>query len=342
MKATLIAALALGAVLLFAAMNTPTQASETAPAATPLLSCPNVDGSDNNRVQVADILQVVNSFFNDAPSPDYVFLNDLDANGEQRVSDILYAVQDFFIECPRVDTEVAQATLWVAVDHPEILTEDVAALSALGYEKGSFDVPGQGIHYVNLDNWDGTFEPAAPEGLVYNNGRLDAQLYVVDGNSVGWIEDIGPNQGSCWDGVDNGGDGLTDAADGDCGSGDPPGAPPLDDIDIDPLCQTSPCSWAGDEGWHLHYRLCTTHIGTPYASAIPLGPGSDHDDCKQIQMNTSGGGYMRYAPRVGWMGHLWNWTPNPNLIEDVDGTMNGRFADCHPDGSGWKAHNCPQ
>jgi hypothetical protein len=42
------------------------------------------------------------------------------------------------------------------------------------------------------------------------------------------------------------------------------------------------------------------------------------------------------------MGHLWNHLPNANQVPDVDGTMNGRFADCFPDTQGWKAYNCPQ
>jgi hypothetical protein len=41
------------------------------------------------------------------------------------------------------------------------------------------------------------------------------------------------------------------------------------------------------------------------------------------------------------MGHLWNHKLNENLIAD-NGGMNGRFADCYPDGGVWKAHNCPQ
>jgi len=43
---------------------------------------------------------------------------------------------------------------------------------------------------------------------------------------------------------------------------------------------------------------------------------------------------------VGWMGYLWNWLPNANGLADVNGTTNGRFADCFPDSEGWKAHDC--
>jgi hypothetical protein len=45
---------------------------------------------------------------------------------------------------------------------------------------------------------------------------------------------------------------------------------------------------------------------------------------------------------MGWMGHLWNWQPNANRVPDINGSQNGRFADCFPDGGVWKAYNCPQ
>jgi hypothetical protein len=120
-------------------------------------------------------------------------------------------------------------------------------------------------------------------------------------------------------------------------------------VDIDPLCDQPVCSWTGGEGWHLHYRLCTVHIGTPFAAALPMAPGSDEDDCQQIQTTTANNACGEGVPmcwtfnlRVGWMGHLWNHIGNANREGDVNGTMNGRFADCYPDGGVWKGHNCPQ
>lgn len=397
-KASLVGALALAAlvVLLAGQSSRPDVADAATPGTTvpPLLSCPNVDGSPNNGVRVGDILAVVTAYFKDWPSTDYAYLFDLvepynpetNTGGLQRVSDILAVVSRYFEDCPAVDTEVAQATLWARANVP--IVENDAALAAIGYVKGSTNVPGQGEHYVKLANWDGTFDPAAPEGLVYDSHRatedgfgigscndgidnggdgvkdsrqpifnsnpdpdcdyftLSAHLYVVDGDQVGWIEDYssGPG-GSCWDGIDNGGGDAIDAADPDCQQTDPGFSPPLDDVHIDPLCNTSPCSWNGGEGWHLHYRLCTVHIGTPYAFALPLGPGSDSADCKAIQNSGPGAGLgdWRFAYKVGWMGHLWNHVANANVVPDVNGTMNGRFADCYPDGAdGWKSYNCPQ
>jgi hypothetical protein len=322
-----------------------------------LLSCPNLDASADHRVGVPDIVSVSQAYFHDYPGMTYHYLNDyLDpyndetgAGGLQRIDDVIAVLQQYFRTCPVVDTQVAAATRWAMQNIP--MNEDAVALAAAGYYLGSTDVPGQGKHYVKFTNWDGNFEANAPEGLVYDDGRLAAQLYVVDGTYAGWVEDYqspaNPG-GPCWDGIDNGGDGSQDIADSDCGSGDPSG-PPLDDVDIDPLCNHANCSWSGSEGWHLHYRLCTIHIGTPFAAALPLGPGSDANDCEQFQTSTAsnacGTGVpycWRFNLRVGWMGHLWNHLPNSNLIGDVGGTMNGRFADCYPDGGTWKAHNCPQ
>jgi hypothetical protein len=323
-------------------------ASSPGTAAAPLVACPNLDGSPEGGVRVGDILEAVEGYFDDSPSASYVFLRDTNANGQGRVDDILLVVGQYFATCPAVDTEVAQATQWVLNDHPELLAESVSALSAQGYVGGGQDVPGQGKHYVKFPLWDGNFDLAAPEGLVYNNGRLAAQLYVVNGSAVGWQEDpLSATPGPCWDGIDNGSDGSTDASDGDCGSGTPSGSAP-DDIDIDPLCNPSftPCSWATNEGWHLHYYLCFVHIGTQYAQLTVIDPDTHtapySDDCEAFHNACPGcGGSWVYADRIGWMGHLWNWQPNANLVPDGTG-MNGRFADCFPDAEGWKAYNCPQ
>jgi hypothetical protein len=323
----------------------------------PLLSCPNVDGSADNRVDVADIVAVSQAFLNDYPSSDYKYLYDLrnpynestNTGGQLRLDDVVAVVDRYYEACPEVDTEIAQATQWAFETIP--VMEDSAALAAEGYYLASTDVPGQGVHYIKFPNYDGNFEPAAPEGLVYDDGRLAAQLYVVNGSDIGWVEDYASPQdqgGACWDGIDNGNDGMTDIADPDCGSGDPPNQP-LDDVNIDPLCNPSPCSWSGPEGWHLHYRLCTIHIGTPSAAALPMPPGSDASDCQQLQTSTANNACGEDVPtcwvfnlRVGWMGHLWNHLGNSNRIPDLGGAMNGRFADCYPDGGVWKAYNCPQ
>ena len=371
-KTLIIGLLALAALVLAAAVpRGGVDASNPPPAtAAALIACPNVDGSIEapnppdpdllGGVRVGDILKVVQAFFHDAPAgfpnaidADYVLLYDRNANGQQRVDDILNVVQSFFMTCPKVDTQVAQATQWILEDHPELLVEDTTALAAAGYYGlATIDVPGQGVHYGKVENfdiqnaWDEVFDPTDPEGLVYNNGLLVAHLYVIDGADVGWTaEDPGPNQGPCGDNIDNGSDGQTDAADSDCQLGSPSGSPP-DDVNIDPFAYCGPgvpCSWDGNEGWHLHYRLCLVHIGTPYAY---LTPQPDHQSCKDIQANTPGGGTMYYAERIGWMGHLWNWLPNANLVPDANSTMNGRFADCFPDPYGskgwWGPYNCPQ
>jgi hypothetical protein len=273
--------------------------------------------------------------------------------GQERVDDILAVVGAYFDTCPVVDTQVALATRW-ALDtdgnpsngnQPVPQIENAGALAALGYIGiSAADVPGQGVHYAKTSLWDGTFNPAAPEGLVYNDGRLAAQLYVMNGAFVGWFtEDPGPNAGPCADGIDNGSDGFADGADSDCAMV-PPVGPPITDINIDPFAYCGAgigCSWATEEGWHLHYRFCILHIGTSSAHFQPLPTGQGQAECDFLQANTPGGGTNSYFDRLGWMGHLWNWFPNANMENDVNSTLNGRFADCFPDSQGWKAHNCP-
>lgn len=359
-----LALLVLLAVMVLGAFSLSTETTESAsPGATvtPLLTCANVDASADNKVLIGDILAVVQSYFKDYPTTNYVYMNDLVApynpvtgtGGQQRVDDILAVLGQYFDVCPLVDTQVAKATRW-ALDtdsgtpgnQPVPQLEDVTALAALGYVRiSAIDVPGQGVHYSKGTLWDGTFDPAAPEGLVYNDGRLAAQLYVMNGFNVGWFtEDPGPNEGPCADGIDNGGDGPADGADSDCDMV-PAEGPPVTDINIDPFayCGASvPCSWATEEGWHLHYRFCILHIGTAFARFQGLPSGQGQAECDAIQAGTNGGvGTHAYFERLGWMGHLWNWFPNANMETDVNGMQNGRFADCFPDVQGWKAHNCP-
>jgi hypothetical protein len=294
------------------------RASNPGTTAIPILDCADVNG--NGAVEAGDIVKVVQKFGTTAASASYHPLYDVGAPvGSVAAPDIAAVVADFGDtnangHCPVVDTEIAQATLWVIQDHPGLLTLNDALLVSLGYTRGSIDVPGQGVHYTNASNWDATFEPAAPEGLVYIDGnegaRLLAQLYYVDGDVVGW----GPN-------------------------------PDPEHTNIDPFCEPVPadsaCSWDGPgDSWHFHINLCTIHIGTPRASNTFT---STPEECEA--MNGGDGGWA-WRARVGWMGHLWN-----HIVYDSDsgpgvvmkaGNPNGRFADCFPDGGIWKPFNCPQ
>jgi hypothetical protein len=329
-----------------------------------------VNGSADNKVLVGDIVDVVKAYFKDyaiqAGEPpgtsDYVPMYDLNApynpatatGGNQRVDDIVAVVNAYFDTCPLVDTQVAQAVRW-AIDtdgnpsngnQPVPQFENESALLTLGYVAlSTIDVPGQGVHYAKLDAWDGVFDPAEPEGLVYNDGRLAAHLYVVNGADVGWVpEDPGPNQGPCGDGIDNGGDGFTDGADSDCVLGAPSGPPP-DDVDIDSFTYCgagATCSWATSEGWHLHHNLCIIHIGKPNAQLTVTPDDPTCAFANSQSCHPSGCGTYLFNSRIGWMGHLYSWYPNANRVPDVNGTMNGRFADCFPDTEGWKPYNCPQ
>jgi hypothetical protein len=205
----------------------------------------------------------------------------------------------------------------------QFLTENTAFLASRGYLSGStIDVPGQGVHYVNLTPalqggpWDGVFNPARPEGLVYDGGKLVAQLYNVFG----------------------------DPASGGVGWGPEP--PPPDQNQIDAFCtpqlpNTAACSWAGPyDGWHVHSNLCMTWLGTPHA-AFSIQPSAQA--CEDHQNSQQWGGLWNWQARIGWMGHMWNHWLNPNVnIADLGG--NGRFADCFPDTPlwHWSAFSCPQ
>jgi hypothetical protein len=354
--------LAVFALLALASAAKPGVVSATANPLPALLSCPNVDGSSDNKVTVADILSVVAHFGKNhgLPGITYTYLDDLVTpynstnptnTGQQTVADILAVVGKFGSVCPLVDTQIAKATralgetaysdklcdpaLLVAMNcggDPQFLTENAGFLASRGYFQGSSDVPGQGIHYVNLSLWDGVFNPVRPEGLVYEGpgGPLLAQLYVTDGTAVGWGTS---GAGPCCPGAIHGID-LEGSAAG-------------------PQCSPA-CSWNGGyDGWHLHYYLCTVHIGHSVAIAVP---GFTQANCQTYAANQGSGPLCpvpivavpcyQWGQNIGWMGHLWNWLPNANLIPDIPippaitGT-NGRFADCYPDGAGWTAFNCP-
>jgi hypothetical protein len=298
------------------------EASQPGFAPAPLLSCPDFGGDGtvdlyNDIFAVAFLFGATNGDANYHPLYDFAL-----ADGTIDLYNDIFAVAlEFGAQCPPVDTEVARATVWGIENLPA--TENAAALAAIGYYRGSTDVPGQGVHYTKLENWDGVFDPMAPEGLVYNNGKLVAQLYVVSGDVVGW------------------------------GSPPPnPSGPSMHNVNIDSFCSPQPpntdrCSWATNEGWHDHHNLCTVHIGTPGSIALP---GLSSSGC----FSFSGGEPLctvpvtttpcyRWDDLVGWMGHLWNHQLNPNWIDEDGDTVpdNGRFADCSPDLEGWKASTCP-
>ena len=328
-----IIAIAIAALLLAGVMPAADVAESNNPGSPqPLLGCSDVNG--DGPVAVGDIGAVVARFGSVAGQANYWPLYDLsEANGNVNVGDIAIVLSDFGLNCldvSPVDTQIARATLAIGDPNfdsqqycgvPRIadagfFIQNDAFLATKGYYRGSTDVPGQGVHYVHGENFaDDLFNPCRPEGLVYDNGKLVAQLYYVDGYAVGW-------------------------------GGEPP---PEDQVEIDAFCSPMPpttsCSWAGGEdGWHWHFDLCTIHIGTPQAAAIPgafVGGFGSPRACGEFaggnepQCTSPATTYpcWRWSERVGWMGHMWNWVQvNPN----------GRFADCSPDGAGWKGFNCPQ
>jgi hypothetical protein len=288
-----------------------TRAASPGTTVSPILSCPNLDGSSDNRVVIADILAVVQAYFQDWPSSNYVLMYDLNnpynpttsTGGQLRVDDILAVLSSYFETCPLADTQVAQATRAILTD-PEstgLIMCDEQVLASRGYLRSSQDVPGQGIHYMNFAYWDSAFDVAQPEGLVCQNGRLAAELYYIDGDAAGW-------------------------------GGYSPSGGAVHGVDIDPFCSPAPCSWDGSEGWHAHSHICLAHVGTSQAFA---GFAADDAGCAAI---SGGVGSYYFDDDMGWMGHLWNFLPNENLLPDVAGTLNGRYADCRPP---FKSDTCP-
>ena len=323
MKPLAIVAIAALAAILWTALPSAggVQASSSPPAAIPILDCADVNGDGS--VTSGDVAQVIGKFGTATASPNYALLYDVGSPvGSVTAGDLGAVVLDFGGNndgdgdvndgdtCAEVDTQIAQATLWVIRDHPGFLTENPALLAANGFFSTQIDAPGQGLHYGRTGSRDGTFDLVPPDALVYNDGKLVAQLYYVE----------------------------ADTAAGGVGWGTEP--PPPDQVNIDSFCMPpvgeTACSWTGTEdGWHWHANLCFQHIGTPQELALPgtdeTCPDEDDSNCPM-----DGQGQHtdcnQFRPRTGWMGHLWNHYAN----------RNGRFADCFPDTSNWKAFNCPQ
>jgi len=303
---TILAMAILAAVLLaFGARDSGrgAEASAVGTTAVPVLSCPDFSG-DGTVDLLNDIFGVAFKFGTSSGSSEYLLLYDAGlADGTiDLLNDIFGVALRFGEECPLVDMQIAQATQAI-LTHPQadqILACDDATLNSLGYVRGSADVPGQGFHYFNAAYWDGQFNVTQPEGLVCQNGKLAAELYVVNGWAVGW----GP---------------FT------------PGSGPIHSVNIDSFCTNAPCSWDGPETWHAHSNLCLLHLGTPSAT-VTITP-----DSASCETANGGVGNWSWAQAVGWMGHLWNFIPNENLVPDTGGS-NGRFADCRPP---FKAETCP-
>jgi hypothetical protein len=337
MRITLVGLLAMAALFLVIGARSSGTVEATHPAnPQPLLLCADVNG--DTAVSVSDISRVVGRFGSNDPNwtanGTYHPLYDLNPSGTGAITvqDITTTVADFGLNCGMispVDTEIARATLDI-VDpsfHPPaplpdfpgdagLLTENPTLLASKGYFRASTDVAGQGVHYVhNTYYTDNLYWATTPEGLVYEGGRLRAQLYYVDGDAVGW-------------------------------GGTTPGT---ENVDIDDFCvpvaPNTTCSWtSGADGWHDHVNLCTVAIGHPSAAAIP--GVSSAANCQNLHDGWCGGSKCggttwRWEARVGWMGHMWNHmlNHNPNPL-DIAG--NGRFTDCFPDSEHWNGFNCPQ
>ncbi len=322
MKRLLLGLVALAAVVVYVPSPHGNVANATNPVQLKhLLSCadvnsPNPDGA----VSAPDFFAVLGRFGAQYPAANFSYIYDLGGtspNGSVDATDFFKVLGQFGMPCPLVDTQISRATLAI-LNHPQaanIMACDEATLESLGYYRGSSDVPGQGVHYVNFSPtiWDGNFNVLQAEGLVCDGGRLAAELYVVMGDVIGW---------GSWN-----------------------GSAAVHSVNIDSAtnCTPSPCSWATAEGWHAHARLCTINVGEPDALAFPTDQASciaaaGGDPICTMPISTTP--CYTWDDRVGWMGHLWNFQLNGNLVDENGDTIadHGRFADCAPP---TKAESCP-
>jgi hypothetical protein len=282
---------ALAAVALLAASQVPSSAfSATTPR--PLLECADVNA--DGPVSGGDIAILVSKYGRTTGQPGFHVMYEVGmVDGAVAAGDIGGVVADFGLACGagRPDTQIAMATLWAIRDHPSIVVEDAKALSNLGYVQWSQELPNQGTHYIQPpDTWDNVFNPAEPEGLIYRNGKLAAQLYYVEGDDIGW------------------------------GPVFPPPAP----VDIDGICAPATCSWTGGaDRWHLHQDTCLYNMRTSQAETIGT---ADAATCQALHEGTGAGGEWYWDERLGWMGHVWNHQLN-TAVNPLDTQGNGRFID---------------
>jgi hypothetical protein len=329
MKSILIGLITFASVMLYLPDedSTTTYAATPGTGITPLLTCPNVTADATGAVAATDINQTITKFGTTYPNANFSFLFDRQGNGSIASTDIKQTITQFGATCPTVDNQVALATRWGAglsvpsscsMNNPTppltLPPGNDAALEAIGYYRGSTDVPGQGVHYFKSDLWDEVFDPCRPEGLVYSNDRLVAQLYVINGDEPTitwdtWNPPLCPAPG--------------------CGTA-------ISGVDVDDFCSPSPCSWAAAEGWHAHANLCTGFVGTVNAFAIPGQSPADCDSGTGTQPVCTEPVTVQpcyvWDQDVGWMGHLWNHFINQNK-EPVE--KNGRFSDCAPPASAY-------
>jgi hypothetical protein len=271
----------------------------------PLLNCSDVNA--DGAVTGGDIGAVVSKFGTAYPGVNYLLLYDVNGGGAVTGGDIGTVVADFGHLCPKIDTQVAQATLAMtgAYGGPD-LRDPQNALDA-GYAKSSQNVPEMGIHLFNADymfDWPnccslglpgepGESQLIHPVGLVYTSGtKTDMNLGTLIG---AWY--ILPTDDVC--------DfyGIPTPCQSD--TVQPIG---FGDFNVNEEDNFDPDGSGPQGGWHTHTGLCIWNWGT--ASAFV------QEFLSQGSCEGSGGIWFS---TYGWMVHLYNFIPNPVFMPDPAG-----------------------
>jgi hypothetical protein len=140
--------------------------------------CPDING--DTYVNSADQLLVLKSFGKRFGQAGYARMNDYNVDRVINSIDQLGLARWFGQRCSVEQQMVRTSTL--AIEQYQNINDAYAD----GFVQATQFVPGQGLHVVKSSRYDLTFDPAAPEGLLYEPDssspggyRLAAALYVI-------------------------------------------------------------------------------------------------------------------------------------------------------------------
>lgn len=143
-----------------------------------LFYCFDVNGDKN--VNSIDLLLVAQAYGLRFGQPGYTRLKDFNSDRAINSLDLMGTAQDFTPQCPLEDQMIRTST--AAIEK----YQDVNVAIADGFVQSTQFVPGQGRHMVKSSRFDLTFDPAQPEGLLYEpdsgtpgGWRLGGALYII-------------------------------------------------------------------------------------------------------------------------------------------------------------------
>lgn len=159
--------------------------------------CFDVDG--NRAVNATDLMLVAQAFGLRFGQSGYTRLKDWNADRTINSIDLMGTAQDFTPQCPVEDQMIRTSA--AAIER----YQDVNAAIADGFVQVTQFVPGQGRHMVKSSRFDLTFDPAQPEGLLYEpdsstpgGWRLGGALYVIPYAQYPYVPDGFPTTDDVW------------------------------------------------------------------------------------------------------------------------------------------------